>query len=161
MRQTDRITGEDTPQKNRQYSAVMCFSHCLTNKAKGCGAFRDYCYPSAVSVSVNDPPYPWFLSRYLDVGLTWITLSPSLIGLQTAQHQMTLSDHKNQRAIQTPGLIPVPLYSMIRFSGGKSIQICYLYFKIQQYRNVKNTSLGLQVKIVRYNFHFKNVRLFS
>lgn len=33
--------------------------------------------------------FPVGRSLSLDVGLTWIKLSPSLIGLQTAQQQMT------------------------------------------------------------------------
>lgn len=78
---SDSITVEETK------CAVLCFPHCYTSTA----GFRDYCCPSTISVFLNDPHYLWFLplSPSVDVGLTWITVSPSLIGLQTTRHQMT------------------------------------------------------------------------
>lgn len=124
IRETDRITRDTT------HSAVVCFPHCLTNKAKGCGAFRDYSRLSTVSVSLNDPPYPRLLSRSLDVGLTWITLSLSLPDWIT---DYTTSDDTYCQTTKIK-VQPKPLDSSqslyilwtsisVRLSGGKSIHI--------------------------------------
>lgn len=92
--ETDRITGEITLTLNDRQILQQCVLLVASPIKPGCGvAFRDYCCPSNVSVSPNDPPYPGFLFLPLPLSGCGINMdytpSLSLIGLQTAGHQMT------------------------------------------------------------------------
>lgn len=78
-----RITREEEPRLNS-----VLQQHVLA------AGFKDYYCPSTASVFVNDT-LPWdSVCLSLDVRLTWITLSPSLIGLQTTQHQTAQTEVK-------------------------------------------------------------------
>lgn len=100
-----------------------------------------------VSACLNDPPCPGFLSLSLSgcgINMDYTLSLPDWI---TDCMTSDDTDHRNQRATQTPELIPVSLYSYIslsvRLSGGRSIQILYFSEK-EEYPNVK-TKLCIQM----------------
>lgn len=90
------------------------------------------CGPLTVFDFLNDPVHCECLSLSftLDVGLTWITLSPSLIGLRAARHWVA---HRSQRVTLTSNntIFYFHTCSIVTTNNNKWEYICVLACKGQ------------------------------
>lgn len=105
---SDRITGKETL-KNRQILQEYVF---LTVLPIQLGLEITAVLQLFLSFLMTHPICGLSLSvpLSLDVGLTWITLSPSLIGLKTTQHQMTQTTEVREQPKTVDS--SQPLYSL-------------------------------------------------